>query len=1070
MTVSLISTLGGSAGFGTEVLAVNDDSSTSEISLGSVFENGLNFFGTTYNSLWINNNGGVSFSGPVSTYTPQTISSGTTPGIFPYWADVDTRGGSGNVSPGGTSQGTNIVHYTLDTSNDRLVVTWDDVGYYSNKTDHVNAFQLILTDASSISGRTAGDFDIEFRYEWVDWTAGSASGGAGGIGGTTSRAGYSAGNGTFFELPQAGNEAAMLALESTPGNTGQDGLWRWSVFNGNVPPTVSISATGNVVEGNSGVTNMVFLVERTGDLDGTLSVDWSAAGGFPNPANSGDVVGDLPRGGTIEFEEGETTKTITIGITGDTVIEPNENIVVTLSNAVASTGETINFAARQAFGQIINDDFAPPPSLGVRANLYGDPHITTLDGLGYDFQAVGEFTLVESTSGDPLNVQVRMTPVSDVVSWISAVATEIGNTRIMLDATRDIALSINGVLTPLGTSNSPLSVGDTGAQIYANNGAYTIIMPNGEQLQVAVSDSGYLNVATFLSDSRPAGSVRGLTGNADGNSANDLALPDGTILPQPVDFATLYSTFADAWRITEPQALFDRAAGETTADYQDASYPRGHVTVEDLPADIRAAAEAAVEAAGITDPVVAQNAILDFALTGDMSLVTSAAGLTGPATSIDPANTPAARPTLMISSVNSQVEGDGGTSTFRFTVDRFVSTEGALDVNYAIGGQVNASDLSGPMNGTVRFADGETEKTIEVVVTGDTEIENDEALTVSISASGASVLYATNSSTTIVLDDDGMPVQFGTDEGEVLRGDTADNRIYALGGNDTIEGGGGDDQIAGGLGSDTAVYSGNQSSYTLVVDENSTTIMDRRTDRNGTDALADIEYLSFDTGIDGNQFNLSIFGGSAGLSETAMNSVIELYIAYFNRAPDAVGLNYWGTEFSNGYTLPEMAASFFVQNETRATYDSVLDNNGDLTDIPAFVTSVYANVLGRTADPEGFAYWVSELENNPDITPPIFILAIINGAKNPSNPTPQSSIDQQYLESKADLGAYFSVIKGMSDVDNAIDVMTRFDGTQEGLTAAIGAVDAHYASALDATNGEFLMPLVGVVDDPFSAI
>lgn len=1069
MTVSLISTLGGTAGFGTEVLAVNDDSSTSQISLGSVFENGLNFFGTTYNSLWINNNGGVSFSGPVSTYTPQTISSGTTPGIFPYWADVDTRGGPGTVSPGGTSQGTNIVHYILDTSNDRLVVTWDDVGYYSRKTDHVNAFQLVLTDASSVSGRTAGDFDIEFRYEWVDWTAGSASGGSGGVGGTTSRAGYSAGNGTFFELPQAGNEAAMLALESTPGNTGQDGLWRWSVFNGNVPPTVSISSTGDVTEGNSGTTDMVFLVERTGDLTGTLTVDWTADGFFPFPANSADVVGDLPRGGTVSFEEGETTKTITIGIRGDTIIEPDENIVVTLSNAVASTGEEINFAARQAFSQILNDDFPPPPNQGLRANLYGDPHITTLDGLGYDFQAVGEFILVESTSGDPLNVQVRMTPVSDVVSWISAVATEVAGTRIMLDATRDTALSINGVLTPLNTSNSPLSVGDTGAQIYANDGAYTIIMPNGEQLQVGVSDSGYLNVATYLSDSRPAGSVRGLTGNADGNSANDLALPNGTILPQPIDFDTLYTTFADAWRITEAQALFDRAPGETTADYQDSSYPRGHVTVEDLPADIRAAAEAAVEAAGITDPAIVENAVLDYALTGDLSLVTSAASLTGPTTSIDPSNTPADRPTLMISSVNSQVEGDGGTSTFRFTVDRFVSTQGALDVNYTVGGQVNASDLSGPMSGTISFADGETEKTIEVAVSGDTVIENDEALTVTINAPGASVLYATNASTTIVLDDDGMPVQFGTDASEMLQGDSGDNRIYALAGDDTIEAGRGDDQISGGSGNDTAVYSGNQSSYTLVVDETSTTITDRRADGNGTDALSDIEYLSFDTGIDGNQFNLSIFGGSAGLSAAAMSSVIELYIAYFNRAPDAIGLNYWGTEYSNGYTLPEMAASFFVQNETRATYDAVLDTNGNLTDIPAFVTSVYANVLGRTADAEGFAYWVNELENNPNITPPIFILAIINGAKNPSNPTAQSLVDQQYLESKADVGAYFAVTKGMSDVNNAIDVMMRFDGTQNGLNAAVGAIDGHYADALDANSGEFLMPLVGVLDDPFLA-
>ena len=61
-----------------------------------------------------------------------------------------------------------------------------------------------------------------------------------------------------------------------------------------------------------------------------------------------------------------------------------------------------------------------------------------------------------------------------------------------------------------------------------------------------------------------------------------------------------------------------------SADFQDTSYPRGHITVSDLPADIRAAAEAAVQAAGITDPVIAEAAVLDFALTGDPTFITGA--------------------------------------------------------------------------------------------------------------------------------------------------------------------------------------------------------------------------------------------------------------------------------------------------------------------------------------------------------------------------------------------------------------------------------------------------------------
>ena len=290
------------------------------------------------------------------------------------------------LSPGGASQGSNLAYYTLDAANDRFVATWDDVGYFDDHTDRVNAFQLILTDRSTSAGRTAGDFDIEFRYEWVDWTAGDYSDGSGGVGGIPARAGYSAGNGTFFELPQAGNEAAMLALEDTPGNTGIDGLWRWGVYNGNVPPTVSISSADDVTEGDSGVTDMVFRVERTGDTSGTLTLDWSAAGFRPQSANSADVEGLLPQSGTLSFADGESEKMITISIRGDTQIEPDENIVVTLRNPVSSTGEAINFASVQGFGRILNDDFPPPPASGPEADIYGDPHLVTLDGLGYDFQ------------------------------------------------------------------------------------------------------------------------------------------------------------------------------------------------------------------------------------------------------------------------------------------------------------------------------------------------------------------------------------------------------------------------------------------------------------------------------------------------------------------------------------------------------------------------------------------------------------------------------------------------------------------------------------------------------------
>ena len=227
----LINGLGGDAGFGENSVSRNDDGFSQFIDLSSVFGNGLNFFGQNYTGLYVNTNGSVTFDNGLSQFTPDTISGGTIPGIFPFWADVDTRSGTVTPTSGGTSTGSNLVWYDLDAEDGTFTVTWDDVGYYSSNTDRLNAFQLIITDLSGQDGFEDGDFTFEFRYEDIGWTTGDASDGSGGLGGSVARAGYSAGNdeGTHFELPQSGNQAAILALDE-------------------IDPFVFVSTTGGVIQ------------------------------------------------------------------------------------------------------------------------------------------------------------------------------------------------------------------------------------------------------------------------------------------------------------------------------------------------------------------------------------------------------------------------------------------------------------------------------------------------------------------------------------------------------------------------------------------------------------------------------------------------------------------------------------------------------------------------------------------------------------------------------------------------------------------------------------------------------
>jgi hypothetical protein len=75
-----------------------------------------------------------------------------------------------------------------------------------------------------------------------------------------------------------------------------------------------------------------------------------------------------------------------------------------------------------------------------------------------------------------------------------------------------------------------------------------------------------------------------------------------------------------------------------------------------------------------------------------------------------------------------------------------------------------------------------------------------------------------------------------------------------------------------------------------------------------------------------------------------------------------------------------------------------------------------------------------------------------------------------HLAEKSDLGLYFSAIKGMSNVDSARSVMETYDGAGTGLTEAKALIETFYADALDPVEGEFLISLTGVLDDPFAGM
>jgi hypothetical protein len=206
-------------GFNTFSLPANDDGSTGLVPIG--FD--INFFGTTYNSIYINNNGNVTFNSPLNTFTPTGLGSITQPIIAPFFADVDTQGA-----------GSGIVRFGSDTVGGRAAfgVNWIDVGYYLQNTDKLNQFQLVLIDRSDIA---AGNFDMLFNYGNIQWETGDASGGLNGLGGISAAVGYSNGAGIFQEF------TGSLVPGSFVGPSGlTNSQLTYSVSNGVVTPGTSV--------------------------------------------------------------------------------------------------------------------------------------------------------------------------------------------------------------------------------------------------------------------------------------------------------------------------------------------------------------------------------------------------------------------------------------------------------------------------------------------------------------------------------------------------------------------------------------------------------------------------------------------------------------------------------------------------------------------------------------------------------------------------------------------------------------------------------------------------------------
>ncbi|UOA10387.1 nidogen-like domain-containing protein [Methylobacter sp. S3L5C] len=337
--------------FGTLAMGKNDDGSSSQLNLPFA----INFYGNIFNNFYINNNGNITFKNTLGSFTPRSFPISSQPTIAPYWADVDTRCSScGDVYVGAVNANTTIV-------------TWSDVGYYSAQSDKTNNFQLALRNQLN------GNFDIEFRYDRLEWTTGGASGGTDGLGGIPAQAGFDAGdNVNFFVLPDSFTNNILNIASTTNVANGTPGLWSFSIVNGQTPGTTPENPLLPVIIDSSYTFDFNVQENQQVFIDPAVAIgyDYQVQSG-PNiasvlfPANIGDGNYDLylwnnldyifataiTGGSNYRFADGGVNRFRVLGIETTAELDPN-NVRAFITGLTFTAPGTISMSQTPIVSQV----------------------------------------------------------------------------------------------------------------------------------------------------------------------------------------------------------------------------------------------------------------------------------------------------------------------------------------------------------------------------------------------------------------------------------------------------------------------------------------------------------------------------------------------------------------------------------------------------------------------------------------------------------------------------------------------------------------------------------------------
>jgi hypothetical protein len=324
--------------------------------------------------------------------------------------------------------------------------------------------------------------------------------------------------------------------------------------------------------------------------------------------------GNSMGGGTASFNAGASVVTRTEIIYAGTTA-PNgvaQGFTAEMNNL--SFGPTAPAATAPGPAVIFSESIAGGASSNcAAAATIGDTHLRTFNGLFYDFQAAGDFTLAEV---DPsFTVQTRQ--VSRAPTWPDAtvnkaVAARFGKTKVAVclappGTDQTTRVHVDGKLTPVEdgkTLELPEGVG-----ISRQGNVYQITSEGGDSVRATVNPS-WIDVAVGLG--KWPSSVHGLIANANGN-VNQIETRDHFLLTNPFNFDHLYHRFTDSWRVPARESMLSVCNVEGEIE---SGAPRRPFFANDLEAGVREKARGVCTAAGVKAGPLLEACTLDVAVIG----------------------------------------------------------------------------------------------------------------------------------------------------------------------------------------------------------------------------------------------------------------------------------------------------------------------------------------------------------------------------------------------------------------------------------------------------------------------